>query len=100
MVQVNYKVRQSGWRRTIKLYHINLLKRWYETDRTPIQALSTYLSHQVTPDVPMGKQLTPHQIQDLRELMDRNRDVFFELPGRTSITAYDIVTKPGKKIRL
>ncbi|KAJ8353310.1 hypothetical protein SKAU_G00208770 [Synaphobranchus kaupii] len=55
---------------------------------------------QVNPDVLMRKQLTPHQIQDLRELLDQNRDAFSELPGRTSITAHDIVTEPGKKVRL
>ena len=53
-----------------------------------------------TPEVPMGKQLTPHQIQELQELMDQNRDVLSEPPGWTSITANDIVTEQGRKVRL
>ncbi|KAG5842700.1 hypothetical protein ANANG_G00180410 [Anguilla anguilla] len=52
------------------------------------------------PEVTLGKQLTGHQIQDLRELLDRNRDVFSKLPGRTSIIAHHIATEPGKKVRL
>ncbi|KAG5855857.1 hypothetical protein ANANG_G00001090 [Anguilla anguilla] len=55
---------------------------------------------QGTPEVTMGKQLTGHQIQDLRELLERNRDVFSKLPGRTSIIAHHITTEPGKKVRL
>ncbi|KAG5847077.1 hypothetical protein ANANG_G00122120 [Anguilla anguilla] len=97
---VNYKVRQPGRRRTTQIYHVNLLKRWYEAEQPPAQALAAHLSPQVTPEVTMGQQLTTHQVQDLRELLDRNRDVFSDLPGRTSITEHDIVTEPGKKVRL
>lgn len=48
----------------------------------------------------MGNQLSPRQKQELRELLWRNRDIFSDLPGRTSLIAHDIITEPGKVVRL
>ncbi|KAJ8375574.1 hypothetical protein SKAU_G00061540 [Synaphobranchus kaupii] len=97
---VNYTVRQMGRRQSNQIYHINLLKRWYEPSQVPVRALSTNLSSTTPPDVPMGKQLSPHQVQELKELISRNRDVFSDQPGRTNVIAHDIITEPGKKVRL
>lgn len=97
---VNYKVRQVGRRQSHQIYHINLLKRWYEPNQVLVQALSTNLPYQGLPEVPMGEQLSPHQVQELKELLSRNRDVFSDQPGRTEVITHDIVTEPGKRVRL
>lgn len=78
---VNYKVRQVGRRQSTQTYHVNLLKRWYEPSQVPVQALSTNLSPWGLPEVPMGNQLSHHQVQVLMELLSRNRDVFSDQPG-------------------
>ncbi|KAL2095474.1 hypothetical protein ACEWY4_010193 [Coilia grayii] len=46
------------------------------------------------------EQLSAKQVQDLRELLDGNRDVFSETPGRTTVITHDIKTAPGKTVRL
>ncbi|KAJ8369324.1 hypothetical protein SKAU_G00093520 [Synaphobranchus kaupii] len=48
----------------------------------------------------MGKHLSPHQVQELKDLIIHNRDVFSDQPGRTNVIAHDIITEPGKRVRL
>ncbi|KAJ8264277.1 hypothetical protein GJAV_G00147290 [Gymnothorax javanicus] len=55
---------------------------------------------QERPEVPLGEQLTPCQRQELRELVGRNQDVFNPTPGRTNLVTHDIVTEPGKRVKL
>lgn len=97
---VNYRVRQVGRRHSSQIYHVNLLKRWYAPRQQEVQALAVHLPPPEIPQVPMGEQLSPHQVQDLKELLARNRDVFSDKPGRTSLVAHDINTEPGKRVRL
>ena len=97
---VNYRVRQTGRRKAQQLYHVNLLKPWREPLPVPSNVLVANLPPQVLPPVKMGDQLSSRQGQDLRELLDRNRDVFSEAPGRTTVIAHDIRTEPGKTVRL
>lgn len=97
---VNYRVRQPGQRKGQQIYHINLLKPWREPITPPSNVLTASVLSPVTPDVKMGIQLSPRQKQDLQELLWRNRDVFSDLPGLTSLISHDIVTEPGKIVRL
>ena len=96
---VNYKVRQPGRRKGTQLYHVNILKKWYSAEDVPLPALMTNLSPQTLPPVPFGEDLAPAQVQDVKELLGRNRDRFSELPGRTHVIAHDIDTVPGKIVR-
>lgn len=97
---VNYKVKQPGRRQVTQIYHVNLLKRWHD----PGQALEPVFLippvPQVQPEVPLGSQLTPRQRQELQELVGRHREVFSDTPGRTSVIKHDIITEPGKRVRL
>ncbi|KAJ8353818.1 hypothetical protein SKAU_G00213850 [Synaphobranchus kaupii] len=45
----------------------------------------------------MGEQLTPSQRQDL---VNRNRDVFSTEAGHTDLIQHQIVTEPGKRVKL
>ncbi len=97
---VNYKIRQLGCRRIYQIYHVNLLKKWYEPERCLISTLlSQVLSHGPV-EVEMGAQLTPTQKQDLQELVSQYSEVISLLPGRTTVVHHDIVTEPGRKVRL
>ncbi len=95
---VNYKIRQLGCCRIHQIYHVNLLKKWYEPERCLILS-SQVLSHGPV-EVEMGAQMTPTQKQDLRELVSQHSEVFSLLPGRTIVVHHDIVTEPGRKVRL
>ncbi|KAJ8364120.1 hypothetical protein SKAU_G00129510 [Synaphobranchus kaupii] len=48
-------------------------------------------------EVQMGEQLTPSQRQDL---VNRNRDVFSTEAGHTDLIQHQIVTEPGKRVKL
>ena len=99
---VNYKVRQPGRRKGTQLYHVNILKKWYAADEVPLPALMANVSPQTSqtlPPVPLGEDLAPAQVQEMKELLGRNRDRFSELPGRTHVITHDIDTVPGKIVR-
>lgn len=97
---VNNKVRQPGRRRVLQTYHVNLLKKWCDPEPCLLSTLSSEVPSQVPMEVEMGAQLTPNQKQDLRELVSQHLDVFSLFPGRTTVVYHDIVTEPGKKVRL
>ena len=97
---VNYRVRQPGRRQHTQVYHVNLIKRWHEAQNNPVPVLTTHRGPPDPPAVPLGEQLSPHQAQELRELVSRNRDVFSDQPGRTKVVTHDIITEPRLKVRL
>ena len=96
---VNYKVRQPGRRRGEQIYHVNILKKWHSSEPAPLPALLTTTSPQSPPTVPFGEDLSPDQVQDVKELLLRNTDRFSELPGRTHVIHHDIYTAPGQIVR-
>jgi len=96
--EVNYKVRQPGKRKMEQIYHINLLKIWHVRE-----ALFNCLPPRV-PEEPardemqFGPDLSPHQLQQAKELVDGNQDVFSSLPGCTHLVEHEICTPPGKTV--
>ncbi|KAJ8333437.1 hypothetical protein SKAU_G00414450 [Synaphobranchus kaupii] len=51
-------------------------------------------------EVQMGEQLTPSQRQDLQDLVNRNRDVFSTEAGHTDLIQHQIITEPGRRVKL
>ncbi|KAJ8333482.1 hypothetical protein SKAU_G00414900 [Synaphobranchus kaupii] len=49
--------------------------------------------------VSWGPELSCRQRQDLQERVDRNEDVFSDIPGKTSVVMHEIHTEPGKIVR-
>ena len=96
---VNYRVRQPGRRRGVQIYHVNILKKWHAPDAVPLPALLTTVLPQSPPPVPIGDELAPDQKREVKELLERNRDRFSELPGRTHAISHDIHTSPGQVVR-
>ena len=52
------------------------------------------------PAVPMGEDLSPAQKHDLEDIVMQHRDVFSELPGRTTAAHHEVRTAPGVKVRV
>ncbi|KAJ8349857.1 hypothetical protein SKAU_G00249870 [Synaphobranchus kaupii] len=97
---VNYRVRQPGRRPPTKVYHVNLLKKWV-TREVLFSINSPQIAVKTEPvEVQMGEQLTPSQRQDLQDLVNRNRDVFSTEAGHTDLIQHQIVTEPGKRVKL
>ena len=83
---VNYKVRQHGRCRGTQVYHIHLLKRWYDPGQAPDPVfVASFVPLDPTQDVPLSDQLTPRQHQELWELVARNQVIFATTPGRTTL---------------
>ena len=97
---VNYKVRQLGRRKPLQVYHVNLLKKWHDPVLPSMFSPSVPTLPSPPPEIPVGPQLAPAQRQDLAELIGRSCDVFCDTPGRTTVVQHDIVTEPGKRVRL
>lgn len=95
---VNYRVSQPGRRKGLQIYHVNILKKWHTAEPLPYPALLSPVSPQ-TPEVALGEDLAPGQVQDMKELLSRSRDIFSELPGRTKVVQHDIETRPGQVVR-
>ncbi|XP_069371637.1 uncharacterized protein [Paralichthys olivaceus] len=96
--EVNYKVRQPGRRKGEQIYHINLLKKWHDRE-----TLFTCLPPRESPEpardvVQFGPDLSPHQLQQAKELVEGNPDVFSFLPGCTHLVEHEIRTQPGKRV--
>ncbi|KAJ8349679.1 hypothetical protein SKAU_G00248090 [Synaphobranchus kaupii] len=51
-------------------------------------------------EVQMGEQLTPSQRQDLQDLVNWNRDVFSTEAGHTDLIQHQIITEPGRRVKL
>ena len=98
--EVNYRVRQPGRRKPTQLYHINILKQWKVGVDPPDPTSLGLAARHESPEVPVGEDLSPAQKQDLDKIIMHHRDVFSEIPGRTSVAHHDIRTAPGIKVRL
>ena len=98
--EVNYRVRQPGRRKPTQLYHVNILKQWRGGADPPEPAPMALAARGGIPTVPMGEDLSPAQKHDLEDLVMQHRDVFLELPGRTTAAHHDIRTAPGVKVRV
>ena len=62
--------------------------------------VASFVPQDTTPNVPLGDQLTPRQRQELHELVARNQDIFATTPGHTTLIEHDIITEPGKRVKL
>ena len=106
---VNYRVHMYNRRKKNRVFHINMLRKW-----PPI--VSAFLASETeeddtNDDIPqwndtgggearIGSQLTPEQMQELRELLEVYDSLFTTLPGSTTITEHHIATGTASPVRL
>ena len=123
LTSVDYEVETPGRRSERKIYHVNLLKKWYlcvttaclallgtdsETEREieiPVTGMrlednlySTGESSAVNLD-DVTSNLTVQQQQQLQELMGEFSAIFRETPGRTTVTEHEIHVGDAAPIR-
>ncbi|MGH0149802.1 UNVERIFIED_CONTAM: hypothetical protein FKN15_016115 [Acipenser sinensis] len=103
--KVNYEIRQPDRRNEREIYHINLLKPWQAREVLFIAPGNMEDDLGPCPETPstraisMGEQLVPDQQRELRELIEEFSDVFSDVPGRTNLVEYDIISPPGVTVR-
>lgn len=89
---------QPGKRKRKQIYHINLLKKWHDREALCYCLPPRESKEPARDEVQFGPDLSPLQLQQAKELVDGNRDVFSSLPGCTNLVEHEIHTQPGKTV--
>lgn len=108
--EVDYKLEVGGKK---KLFHINMLKKYEEREETPHQPLCNavvnkketdedeydaedydipmpiWIRQQGWEDVVINKNLESEKIGQVRELLRKFENIFFDVPGRTNLMTWD-----------
>ena len=104
--EANYEVHMPHKRKRKTIFHVNMLKRWYQPEATCMWAAE--VDPEEEEDVPswrgergesssVGTQLTEQQEQQLFELLSEFKSVISGECGRTSICQHHIQTVGGLK---
>uniref|UniRef100_A0A803JIM9 Gypsy retrotransposon integrase-like protein 1 n=1 Tax=Xenopus tropicalis TaxID=8364 RepID=A0A803JIM9_XENTR len=98
---VNYKIRQPGRRKPEQIYHVNLLKPWKDREvLMATQSPDSPIDMKEVPEVNIADTLSTPQKREVREFVNRNKDVFSAMPGRTKIIEHDVITESGNRVHL
>ena len=97
--RVNYQVRLHDRRKQLRVFHINMLRKWHQPQS------ENYLVQEVneSDEIPVwqeegksapiiGDQLSNEQRQDVKELLAKFEKVFDEKPGQTTLAEHRIQT--------
>uniref|UniRef100_A0A803JM67 Gypsy retrotransposon integrase-like protein 1 n=1 Tax=Xenopus tropicalis TaxID=8364 RepID=A0A803JM67_XENTR len=98
--EVNYKVRQPGKRKPEQVYHVNLIKPWKERMSLFTKPTISLRAEPLVPEVKVADSLSDTQRKEVQTFVIKNRDVFSEKPGRTSLVKHDIITEPGVRVNV
>ena len=95
--RVNYQVRLHDRRKQLRVFHINMLRKWHQPQS------ENYLVQEVneSDEIPVwqeegksapiiGDQLSNEQRQDVKELLTKFEKVFDEKPGQTTLELANI----------
>ena len=111
---VDYCVDMYDYRKCRRVFHVNMLKKWYPVAQSEMVNLAEQVdkhsldedfpSWQLTRDAPgepwLGKELTTSQQANLNDLIQEFKDVFSTKPGKTNIIEHHIQTGDTKPIKL
>ena len=93
---VNYELEMPECK-TTKVFHCNLLKRWYPRTETSYMNIVEDSTQLISPEWPegeprMGDQLTGKEKKELEKLLQQYKEVIDLKPGRAKRTVHKIVT--------
>ncbi|KAJ1169201.1 hypothetical protein NDU88_001107 [Pleurodeles waltl] len=109
---VTYKIQLNDTPPRSQIFHVNLLKRWEEPPNDPRHGclVNTVKELEIgwCPTDPPGEREVPiinteisiQQNRQLKNLFDKHGRVFSSVPGRTRLVHHQILTPPGKTVRL
>ncbi|CAJ0964630.1 unnamed protein product [Ranitomeya imitator] len=97
--EVNYKIHQPGRRKPFQVYHVNLIKPWQDREPTVTPSLLSNPEGEVGA-VTIAETLSKTQKQQCRELLQKNRDLFSELPGYTKVIEHEVLTEPHVRVNV
>ena len=109
MGKVTYEVDIPASRSRRKIFHINLLKEWYESEETACMVRDTEAEEQLD-DIPSRKEnfdsrikingeLSTKQREQLEVLMQKYQDVFKSKPGKTNAIKHFIHTSDSSPVK-
>lgn len=109
--RVNYQIEIPHCRKSKRIYHTNLLKKWEspsaecfaveEVEEFEDEDFPDWKANKKTQPQPVvGSQFSPQQKEELQEIFKEFEDVLQSEPGKTSSTQHKIDTNLTKPIRL
>ena len=101
--QVNYLIEMPNRRKSRRIYHTNLLKKWetpsvgcYSAEEVEEEDFPDWKAdQQALPKV--GSQLSPQQKEDLHKIFTEFEDVLQSKPGKTVLTEHTIGTNNSER---
>ncbi len=108
---MDYIVNMHDRRRKNRVFHVNMLRPWYETPATSMMAVEVGSSdyeddislwrEEADDNSPaIGTKLEADQKDKLHQLLREFTDVFQDRPGLTNLTKHDIKTGAANPVRL
>ena len=108
--EVNYVVDMGERRRRLRTFHVNMLRRWYDSKSISASLYTDDVMEEDPDDIiwwgdgenlpPLiNTQLTNDQRQEMERIVSDFKDVFDTKPGRTSLAEHRIETGLAKPVR-
>lgn len=109
--KVNYQVKLHDRRKKLRIFHINLLRSWYQPQSENYLVQEVREEMNESDEIPVwreegrgdpniGDQLSSEQREDLRKLLTKFEKVFDEKPGQTTLAEHRIQIGDHTAIRL
>ena len=106
--KVTYEVSMPGARNRKKVFHINLLKKWFEPEETAFMVGNSEIGEDN--DIPswrenggskfiVSEKLTTEQRRQLEVLLKKFQDVFQKKPGKTKAIQYFMYTTENSPVK-
>jgi transposase InsO family protein len=110
VTDVDYEINVGSSRKKLRVYHVNLLKRWKsrenvaffssETSDEIPQVTPTKVSHGKSwSDVRISSSLEPEQQRQIKALLEEFSDIFSDKPSLTHLIEHDIKTFDDRPVR-
>ncbi len=101
--KVNYRVEMSGRRKPKRIFHVNMLRKYYSSEFVAFvqqpQRLRTLTSGRTIAGMTTGKELSVAQCGQVQTLIRKYSKVWSKVPGRTEKVAHSVETGSAHPIR-
>ena len=110
MGEVDYQIEMHDRRKKLRVFHVNMLRRWYTSVSTSLMAEE--IDDEFEGEIPFwrensgkntprfGAQLEPQQEAEVKQLLAEYEEVFRDEPGRTTMAEHDVITGDTQPVRL
>ena len=109
---VDYEVDTGRHRKRLRIFHVNLLRKWKDRDKVAFYAqayifgeedIDDYLPKrnptETWEDIHISENLTSNEKKQIRELANKYSSIFSDVPTATNTAVHDVKTGDAKPVR-